>query len=90
VLFRSFIEEKESNIEIAVETLTKTISATGIPLSLVYAGGTLGFSAAGITSGLSALALGAGMVPGIGVAVVGGLGIYKGLSYLKNKFKKSN
>lgn len=47
--------------------------AAALPLAAVWSAGIAGFSAAGITSGLSAIAFGAGMVPGIGVAVLVGL-----------------
>lgn len=59
------------------------LSAVGVPIAAVYlSGSVIGFSAAGITSGLAALGLGLGMVPGIGVAILLGTGVYMGVSYL--------
>jgi hypothetical protein len=59
------------------------LSAVGVPIAAVYlSGSVIGLSAAGITSGLAALGLGLGMVPGIGVAILLGTGIYMGVSYL--------
>lgn len=59
------------------------LSAVGVPIAAVYlSGSVIGLSAAGITSGLAALGLGLGMVPGIGVAVLLGTGIYLGVSHL--------
>lgn len=59
------------------------LSAVGIPIAAVYlSGSVIGFSAAGITSGLAALGLGFGMVPGIGIAILLGTGMYMGVSYL--------
>jgi hypothetical protein len=59
------------------------LSAVGIPIAAVYlSGSVIGFSAAGITSGLAALGLGLGMVPGIGVAILLGTGMYMGVSYM--------
>ena len=59
------------------ESLIKTSVATMVPLSLLYNAGVPGFSAIGITTGLKALSLGLGMVPGIGVCVLTGLAVYK-------------
>jgi uncharacterized membrane protein YebE (DUF533 family) len=57
------------------------LAAVGVPIAAVYlSGSVLGLSAAGITSGLAALGLGLGMVPGIGVAILVGTGIYIGVS----------
>jgi uncharacterized membrane protein YebE (DUF533 family) len=59
------------------------LAAVGVPIAAVYlSGSVIGLSAAGITSGLAALGLGLGMVPGIGIAIVLGTGIYLGVSYL--------
>lgn len=59
------------------------LAAVGIPIAAVYlSGSVIGLSAAGITSGLAALGLGLGMVPGIGIAILLGTGIYMGISYL--------
>lgn len=57
------------------------LGAVGIPVAGVYfSGSVIGLSAAGITSGLAALGLGLGMVPGIGVAIVIGAIIFTTLS----------
>jgi peptidoglycan hydrolase CwlO-like protein len=48
----------------------------------------MGLSAAGVTSGLAALGLGLGMVPGIGIAIVIGTGIFIGMKYLFGDSKK--
>lgn len=67
--------------------LTRTaaagLAAVGVPLAAVYVSGSvIGLSAAGITSGLAALGLGLGMVPGIGVAVLLGTGAFLGVRAL--------
>jgi uncharacterized tellurite resistance protein B-like protein len=67
----------------AVKTAAAGLSSVGIPIAAVYfSGSVVGLSAAGITSGLAALGLGFGMVPGIGVAVLAGAGIFWGVSTL--------
>lgn len=74
------------NDTIAAETAKSAVaglSAVGVPIAAVYVSGSvIGLSAAGITSGLAALGLGLGMVPGIGVAVLLGAGIFMGVRYL--------
>ena len=53
------------------------LGGVGVPLVAVYfSGGVIGLSAAGITSGLAAVGLGFGMVPGIGVAIAIGTVIF--------------
>lgn len=57
-------------------------AAVGLPLAAVYLTGTIGFSAAGLTSGLAALGMGgilgfSSMVTGIGVALMIGVVSYK-------------
>ncbi|MBA2693801.1 MAG: TerB family tellurite resistance protein [Rubrobacter sp.] len=68
------------------------MSAVGVPiLAVAYSGSVAGLSAAGISSGLAAVGLGLGMVPGIGVAVLIGAGIFIGVNALLdtgNKRKK--
>lgn len=65
----------------AAKTAAAGLSAVGVPIAAVYfSGSVIGLSAAGITSGLAALGLGLGMVPGIGVAVLLGAGIFWGIS----------
>lgn len=59
------------------------LPAVGVPIAAVYlSGSVMGLSAAGITSGLAAVGLGLGMVPGIGVAVLLGTGIFMGVRWL--------
>jgi len=67
----------------AIKTATAGLSAVGVPIAAVYfSGSVIGLSAAGITSGLAAIGLGFGMVPGIGIAVLIGAGIFMGVSRL--------
>ena len=62
--------------------------AVGVPLAAVYlSGSVIGMSAAGLTSGLATLGLGgflgfSSMATGIGVAVLLGVGAYKGIKHL--------
>lgn len=59
------------------------LAAVGVPIAAVYVSGSvIGLSAAGITSGLAALGLGLGMVPGIGIAVLLGTGAFLGVQAL--------
>jgi uncharacterized tellurite resistance protein B-like protein len=63
----------------ALKSAMAGLGGVGVPLAAVYfSGAVIGFSAAGITSGLAALGLGFGMVPGIGVAIALGAGIFIG------------
>ena len=69
-----------------VKTAAAGLGAVGVPLAAVwFSGSVIGFSAAGITSGLAALGalvgIG-GMVPGIGVAIVAGASIFMGVNWL--------
>ena len=72
--------------------------AVGVPLAAVYlSGSVVGMSAAGLTSGLATLGLGgvlgfSSMATGIGVAVLLGLGAYKGIKHLTgaNELDKTN
>lgn len=67
----------------AVKAAAAGLGAVGIPIAAVYfSGSVIGLSAAGITSGLAALGLGFGMVPGIGIAVLVGAGIFWGVSQI--------
>jgi uncharacterized tellurite resistance protein B-like protein len=67
----------------AVKAAAAGLGAVGVPIAAVYfSGSVIGLSAAGITSGLAALGLGLGMVPGIGIAVLVGAGIFMGVSHL--------
>lgn len=62
--------------------------AVGVPLAAVYlSGSVVGMSAAGLTSGLATIGLGgalgfSSMATGIGVAVLLGVGAYKGVKHL--------
>ncbi len=67
--------------EDALMTGIAGLSAVGVPIAAVYfSGSVIGLSAAGITSGLAAIGLGFGMIPGIGVAVVIGAVIFMALT----------
>jgi hypothetical protein len=74
-------------IAIAKDMASKA-SAVGVPIAAVYLSGSVtGLSAAGVTSGLGALGVGgllglSSMVTGIGVAIVIGVGVYKGMQWL--------
>lgn len=69
----------------AIKQAAAGLSAVGVPLAAVwFSGSVIGFSAAGITSGLAALgaAVGlGGMIPGIGVAIIAGAGLYMGINH---------
>ncbi|RKZ74671.1 MAG: hypothetical protein DRQ57_10190 [Gammaproteobacteria bacterium] len=71
-----------------IKELTASAGAVGVPLAAVYlSGSVVGMSAAGMTSGLAALGLGgvlgfSSMATGIGVAVLLGVGAYKGIRYI--------
>ena len=67
----------------AMKGAVSGLTAVGVPAAAVYfSGSVVGFSAAGITSGLAALGLGFGMVPGIGVAVLAGMATFIGVRWL--------
>jgi len=67
----------------AIKAAASGLTAVGVPIvAVVYSGSVAGLSAAGITSGLAALGLGLGMVPGIGVAILIGTVAFVGLNYL--------
>ena len=78
------------------EGLASKAAAVGVPIAAVYMSGSVaGLSAAGMTSGLAALGFGgllglSSMATGIGVAVLLGLGAYKGIQWAAsgNKDKK--
>ncbi|NJN17765.1 MAG: TerB family tellurite resistance protein [Oscillochloris sp.] len=66
------------------------LAAVGVPLAAMYVSGSvIGLSAAGITSGLAALGLGLGMVPGIGVAVLLGTAVFVGVHALLDAGRSS-
>ncbi|MCG9756251.1 hypothetical protein L1D40_13625 [Shewanella insulae] len=70
-----------------MKELSAKAGAVGVPLAAVYlSGSVVGLSAAGMTSGLAALGLGgalgfSSMATGIGVAVLLGVGAYKGIKH---------
>ncbi|WP_168210670.1 TerB family tellurite resistance protein [Persicimonas caeni] len=65
----------------AVKAAVSGMTAVGVPVAAVYfSGSIIGLSAAGITSGLAALGLGLGMVPGIGVAALMGAAAFGALA----------
>ncbi len=76
----------------ALKAAVSGMTAVGVPIAaVVYSGSVVGLSAAGITSGLAALGLGLGMIPGISVAILIGTAAFVGLNYLfdtGNKRKK--
>jgi hypothetical protein len=74
----------------ATKVAAAGLAAVGVPIAAVYASGSIiGLSAAGITSGLAALGLGLGMVPGIGVAVLLGTGVFLGVRALLDAASQS-
>jgi uncharacterized protein YlxW (UPF0749 family) len=67
----------------ALKRAASSLSGVGVPMAAIaYSGSVVGLSAAGITSGLAALGLGLGMLPGIGVAIALGTAIYIGMNSL--------
>lgn len=81
----------------SLKELSSKAAAVGVPLGAVYlSGSVVGMSAAGLTSGLATLGFGgalglSGMATGIGVAVLLGVGAYKGMQHLTgaNELDKS-
>lgn len=77
----------------AIKVAASGLSAVGIPIAAVwFSGSVIGLSAAGITSGLAGLGalIGiGGMVPGIGVAILLGAGIFMGVNALLDTGDKS-
>ena len=78
------IRERGLDDNVAADAMKRAASGlagVGIPIAAVYfSGSVIGLSAAGITSGLAALGLGLGMVPGIGVAILIGTVVAIGVS----------
>ncbi|WP_227939708.1 hypothetical protein [Alkalihalobacillus deserti] len=92
------IAERGIDDEYAKDTLKSGaagLGAVGVPIAAVYfSGSVIGLSAAGITSGLAAVGLGFGMIPGIGVAILVGSVIFIALTKIfdvggKRKKKKA-
>lgn len=81
------IANRQSDMQIkkTMQGLLSASASVGVPLAAVYlSGSVLGVSAAGMTSGLAALGMGgvlgfSSMFTGIGVAVLLGVGAYKGV-----------
>jgi len=79
------------NTEIDLKKLGSDVAAglasVGVPVTAVAVSGSVfGLSAAGVTSGLAALGLGLGMVPGLGVAIGIGVASYLGIKWLYKTF----
>ena len=78
----------DSMLEQKTKQLAQSVAAVGAPIAAVYmSGSVVGLSAAGLTSGLSALGVGgvlgfSSMVTGIGAAVLIGVGAYHGMKKL--------
>lgn len=79
------MRKNDSEIEKSIKDMASKTAAVGVPLAAIYlSGSVVGISAAGITSGLATLGMGgllgfSSMFTGIGVAVLLGIGTYKGL-----------
>lgn len=84
---KEIIEKRQDDVMIkkTMQDLFSKAGAVGVPLAAVYlSGSVIGVSAAGMTSGLAALGMGgvlgfSSMFTGIGVAVLLGIGTYKGV-----------
>ena len=81
------LSQRKNDTEImkSMKDLASKATAVGVPLAAIYlSGSVMGVSAAGITSGLASLGMGgalgfSSMFTGIGVAVLLGVGTYKGV-----------
>lgn len=81
------LSDRKSDIEIkkSLQEIASKSAAVGVPLAAVYlSGSVIGISAAGMTSGLATLGMGgvlgfSSMFTGLGVAVLLGVGAYKGM-----------
>ncbi|MDK2937387.1 MAG: hypothetical protein PWP62_2395 [Eubacteriaceae bacterium] len=77
--------KNDSEITKAMKEMAAKAGAVGVPLAAIYfSGSVVGVSAAGISSGLATLGMGgllgfSAMFTGIGVAVLVGVGAYKGI-----------
>lgn len=80
--------KNDSEIAKSMKDLAAKATAVGVPMAAIYlSGSVVGVSAAGLTSGLATLGMGgilgfSGMVTGIGVAILLGVGAYKGVKKL--------
>lgn len=81
-------ELSDNQLTAAAKDMASKAGAVGLPIAAVYlSGSVVGLSAAGVTSGLATLGLGgvlglSSMVTGIGVAILLGVGVYKGAQWL--------
>lgn len=79
------LRKNDSEIEKSIKDLASKAAAVGVPLAAIYlSGSVIGISAAGLTSGLAALGMGgllgfSSMFTGVGIAVLLGVGTYKGI-----------
>lgn len=84
---QDILKKRKNDSEIAksMKDIAAAAAGVGVPLAAIYlSGSVIGVSAAGMTSGLAALGMGgilgfSSMFAGIGVAVLLGVGTYKGL-----------
>ncbi|QHX43324.1 hypothetical protein GWP43_07540 [Treponema vincentii] len=79
--------KSDTEIEKSIKEIAAKGASVGVPLAALYFSGTVGFSAAGITSGLATLGMGgmlgfSSMVTGIGVVIITGLLAYNGVKKL--------
>ena len=79
--------KSDTEIEKSIKEIAAKGASVGVPLAALYFSGTVGFSAAGITSGLATLGMGgvlgfSSMVTGIGVVVITGVLAYSGVKKL--------
>jgi len=73
----------DNQIKKQFKELTAKGAAVGVPLAAIYlSGSVVGFSAAGITSGLATLGLGFGMTGGLAAVALIGVLSYKGIKHL--------
>ena len=87
-------ELSDTAIMKTAKDLTAKAGAAGVPLGVIYVGGSVtGLSAAGITSGLATLGMGgvlglSAMVTGIGVAIVIGGTVYQGVRWVLGRSER--
>jgi len=73
----------DDQIKKQFKELTAKGAAVGVPLAAIYlSGSVVGFSAAGITSGLATLGLGLGMTGGLAAVALIGVLSYKGIKHI--------
>jgi hypothetical protein len=83
VLQAKAVGASDGNLKKLGGEVAASLASVGVPVGAVAVSGSVfGLSAAGITSGLAALGMGLGMVPGIGVAVGIGVGAYFAVKWL--------